>query len=54
MKCSVLGVFALGATLGGAAAMAVAASDPAIRRRMCGKAKCMGRRVVRTAGSWVK
>ncbi len=54
MKCNVLGVFMLGAALGSAAAMAMAASDPAIRHRMCSKAKCAGRKAVRAAGHWVK
>lgn len=38
MKCNVFGVFALGAALGGAVAIGVAAMDPAMRRRMHVKA----------------
>lgn len=54
MKCNVLGVFVLGAALGGAAAMSIVAADPAMRHRMCCKAKCAGRKAVRAAGHWVK
>lgn len=54
MKCNVLGVFVLGAALGGATAMTMAAADPAMRRRMCCKAKCACRKAMRAAGRWVK
>lgn len=54
MRCNVFGVFILGAALGGAAAMAFAAADPAIRHRMCCKARHAGRKAVRTAEHWMR
>lgn len=54
MKCSALGVFALGAAFGTAAAVAAAAADPGMRRRMCAKAERMSRKAVRVAESWMK
>ncbi|MBQ4089831.1 MAG: hypothetical protein IJC56_08130 [Clostridia bacterium] len=54
MKCSVFGVFLLGAALGGASAMALAASDPAIRHRMYCKARYCGRKAMRTAEHWMR
>ncbi len=43
MKCNALGVFALGAVMGTAAAIGLTAMDPAMRRRMCTKATRAGR-----------
>jgi len=54
MRCNVFGVFLLGAVMGGAAAMACAAADPAIRHRMYCKARCYGRKAVRTAEHWMR
>ena len=54
MRCNVFGVFLLGAAMGGAAAMAMAAADPAIRHRMCCKARHAGRKAMRTAEHWMR
>lgn len=54
MKCNTLGVFLIGVIMGGAAAMAAAAADPAIRHRMYCKARRAGRRAVHTAESWMR
>ena len=54
MRCNVFGVFILGAAIGGAAAMAAAAADPAIRHRMCCKARHIGKKAMRTAGHWMR
>ena len=54
MRCNVFGVFLLGSALGGAAAMALAASDPAIRHRMCCRARYAGKKAVRTAERWMR
>lgn len=54
MKCNALGVFALGATFGMAAAVAAAAADPAMRRRMCCKATKAGHKAVRAVEGWMK
>ena len=53
MKCNTIGVFAFGAMFGGAAAMMMAAADPAIRHRMYCKARRAGRKAMRTAGHWM-
>ena len=53
MKCNALGVFMLGAAMGGAAAMMMAAADPAIRHRMYCKARRAGRKAMRTAEHWM-
>ena len=42
MKSHVWSALAVGMALGGAAALSLAAMDPAIRRRMCRKARCIG------------
>lgn len=38
MRCNTFGVFAIGAMMGGAAAVGIAAMDPAMRRRMSRRA----------------
>ena len=54
MRCNVFGVFVLGVAMGGAAVMAMAASDPSIRQRMCCKARYAGRKAMRTAERWMR
>ena len=51
MKCNALGVFAIGAFMGSAAAIGMTAMDPAIRRRMYAKASRAGRCCMRKAES---
>lgn len=54
MRCNALGVFALGAFIGTAAAIAVTAMDPATRRRMCCRATRIGRKAARYAENMMK
>lgn len=49
-----VGVFALGAMMGTAAAVTMVAMDPAMRRTMRCKAMKMGRRAMRTAGTYFR
>ena len=49
-----MGVFALGAMMGTAAAVTVAMMDPAVRRVVRTKAVRMSRRAIRTAGTYFR
>lgn len=51
MKSNVVGVFTFGAMVGSAAALGVAAMDPAMRKRMCVKACHMKRACLKKAES---
>ena len=54
MRCNTLGVFVIGAVLGGAATAAIAVSDPVVRHRMCCKARKASRKAIRTAENWMR
>ena len=54
MRHSGMGVFALGAMIGTAAAVTVVAMDPGMRRALRTKAVRMSRKAMRTAGTYFR